>query len=186
MNPGESDRQRHRLFVAIELPEHLHLELDALQDDFEGARWVPPANRHLTLRFIGEVNTKLRETILRSLGTIEAARIELDAAGLTILPSYRRPRILALAMTQNSDLSALQQNVEDVLQMQGLEPETKPFRPHITMARLRRVSSVSARRYVNAASWIRASFTASRFVLFESHRASNGVSYEALAVYPLA
>ena len=44
-----------RLFVALPIPEELREELAGLAGGIQGARWVPPENYHLTLRFIGEI-----------------------------------------------------------------------------------------------------------------------------------
>ena len=71
-----------RLFVGLDLPWELRQRLAVLAGGIPGARWVPPDNYHLTLRFIGEVLPHQAEEVDLSLTTLRARGFELTLAGL--------------------------------------------------------------------------------------------------------
>ena len=72
-----------RLFVALDLPWELRQRLAALSGGgIPGARWVPPENYHLTLRFIGETPGHRAEEIDIALATLRARGFSLTLAGV--------------------------------------------------------------------------------------------------------
>jgi 2'-5' RNA ligase len=71
-----------RLFVALDLPPLVKAQLAALSGGIPGAKWIPPENYHLTLRFIGEIEPWLAEEVDAALAAIRAPRFDLALAGL--------------------------------------------------------------------------------------------------------
>ena len=139
-----------RLFAAIELPEAtltvLHAFTAKLRNKSAGATWVKPGNLHLTLRFYGEVSEKnataLSNCLTEHLAPLEAP--ELLARGVGAFPSIRKPSILWVGIeTLSGDLSGLQCATEQAALDTGLAPETRPFHPHLTLARLRKGADAS-------------------------------------------
>jgi 2'-5' RNA ligase len=127
-----------RVFVAIEIPDAIKHDLARFVSELHGARWVPPEQNHLTLRFIGEVDPDQLAAIKGALSRIAFAPFPLTLQGVGHFPPGRRlPRVLWVGMPPNGALTELQQRVEQALAAVGLPPEVRPFSPHLTLARLK-------------------------------------------------
>lgn len=124
-----------RLFVALELPETVRDQLARLMLGLPGVRWVPPANYHLTLRFIGEVNAPEAEEVDLALAGIRAKPFELRLSGLGTFEKAGRVQSLHAVAERTPGLQHLQAKIETALQRAGLPPERRRFAPHVTLAR---------------------------------------------------
>ena len=71
-----------RLFVALPVPEDVTLGLNEMCSGFPGAKWIPPENYHLTLRFIGEVEGGLADDLDAALGKISAPAFDVSLTEL--------------------------------------------------------------------------------------------------------
>ncbi len=143
--PGEGG-DRARLFVAIRFPESLRAALWAatvpLREAGPSVRWTPVGQLHITLRFLGNVPTGSIDRIDERLREAAAgcARFTLPLGGVGAFPSLRRPRVLWLGAGPGPELSTLYAAVETALGPCGFGPEDRPFRPHVTLGRVRRGS----------------------------------------------
>ncbi len=134
-----------RLFVALPIPPDLRSSIHdwgrVAISTLPGARLVPERNLHLTLRFLGEVD---ESEVARLLGAIESSvaahpPFEATLAGPGTLPGGSRARVAHLGIEPDPRLDALRSDVADGVEaVLGLEPESRPFRPHLTIARTRR------------------------------------------------
>ena len=134
-----------RSFIAIELPDDLKLALTRLQEQLKSGKstsvkWVDPYNIHLTLKFLGNISTSIVDKIARALE--EAVRgispFHLEVKGLGAFPSLKRVQVVWVGITGEVDrLSQLKQRIESGLADLGYVPESRPFTPHPTLARLR-------------------------------------------------
>lgn len=175
-----------RLFVAIELPAVIKDGLLALREELAGARWVNPAQLHLTLRFIGEVDDQTTETIRASLATIRRAPFQLAMSGVGHFPRSKEPRILWAGMQGDDNLLLLQREVEHAVQRAGFPGETRPFAPHITIARLKGTSSPMVAAFEHRhGTFSSPPFPVASFYLFRSIFSAQAVSHEILAQYLL-
>jgi RNA 2',3'-cyclic 3'-phosphodiesterase len=172
-----------RLFVALELPAPVRSDLAAFgraaasHDD--ALRAVREDALHLTLAFLGH----------RSLEEIDPARSAVRGVrspvphltlGEPLWLAPRRPHVLTVALVDRGGvLEALQAQVVSLLAAAlPWEPETRPFRPHATVARVRRGWRPRVRDLPDGP-W--ASFAAESVVLFRSHLGGRGPArYEAL------
>lgn len=145
-----------RSFVAIELPEGLKLELDDLVERLtshgqSGVRWVDPHSIHLTLKFLGDVAVDRLDDIAAAL--TESVRgifpFRLGLGGLGVFPNPKRVRVAWVGVSGETDkLRQLQRQVESTLENLGFAAESRPFTPHLTLARLRdRVSADERARF---------------------------------------
>lgn len=175
-----------RLFVAIEVPADVQARLDALEDERLKARWVPSANRHLTLKFIGQVDAEAVQDIVDKLGRVESRPVMVVLRGLHVFPSNRRPRILVAAVEPDEVLATLHRDIEQVLQEIGIPRETKSYRPHITVARLKHERPERIREFMREKSpSVVAAFVASRFRLYESMLKPTGAAYSVRSEFAL-
>lgn len=104
-----------------------------------GLRAVAPATLHVTLRFLGEREAADVEALLAAAGELPAAAPPFQArcGALRLLPSTRRPRVLAAELDSDGALEALAAAARAVASAVGIEPDPRPFLPHLTLARLR-------------------------------------------------
>jgi len=176
-----------RLFVALDLPEEALSALAAFRDAaVDPAVWRPldAASFHVTLAFLGhrpEEDVAAVGGVLAGLAAREPPALALGD-GLLLPP--RRARVLTVALEDASGaLGALQAEVSQGLAGAGLyEPEARPFRPHVTVARLR--SGARAPRTIAAAPE-RIAFRAGAVVLYRSHVGRGGARYEPLVTRTL-
>jgi 2'-5' RNA ligase len=127
-----------RLFAGLPLPDvaterltRLRLRLAAPGD---GLRWSTPEQWHITLRFFGEVGIEAAAALSQASRQLRSPvpRVCMSELGL-----FAAKGILFAGIGSSIDLEGLQAEVEQVAAQAGLLPESRPFRPHITLARSR-------------------------------------------------
>lgn len=129
-----------RTFVAIDLPEEIRERVREFQAILtqSGGRLaiVDPANLHITLKFLGEVEPERIEPIIEALRAVRAAPFELTV-GCAVCNPPRRPRVVWCGITDAGESAALARQVDDLLAPLGFPRENRPFRPHATLARVK-------------------------------------------------
>jgi 2'-5' RNA ligase len=181
-----------RLFVALDLPWSLRERLAMLSGaGIPGARWVPPENYHLTLRFIGETPAYRAEEIDLALAGLRGRGFSLTFAGLGVFakggPKGERATTLWVGVERNPLLDHLQSKIETALQRAGLEPERRRFAPHVTLARLDGVPEAKLAAFVQAHNLFRSDpVPIEHFTLFSSRLGKEQSVYTAEVEYALA
>ncbi len=175
-----------RLFVAIPLPGDVRERLGLLAGGIPGAKWVEPANLHLTLRFIGEVEEPVVAEIAAALETIEAAPFTIELDGMGDFGSGKRLRALWAGVARNEALKNLHARIESALVRVGLEPERRRFTPHVTLARLKGAPAARARRFIAENGAFRAGpIPVAGFSLYSSFLSRNSAIHDPVAEFPL-
>lgn len=137
-----------RAFIAVRFPDPLNSHLRGLQENLKSrgwnVRWVRPDNIHLTIKFLGNIETARVEPICCALS--ELCRLEaplnLSLKGVGVFPGLKRPRVVWAGIGEGRDrLIALQRRVEDRLAAGGIKREARPFRAHLTLGRFRGLSA---------------------------------------------
>lgn len=149
------------------------------------ARFVRPEGLHVTLRFLGAVPPEAVPPLVAAVGQelCEVPRGPVRLGALHAFPSARRPRVLALALGPAEALGALAAAVERGVVSAGFAPEPRPFRAHVTLARVR-----EGQRLPVPGPDVPApdgSFEAREVVLFESRPGAGGSIYTPLERLPL-
>jgi 2'-5' RNA ligase len=133
-----------RSFIAIELPPEVIQALTGLQEKLKAGgrqvKWVEPGNIHLTLQFLGNIDTvitgKITTAIEHAVSGVHPFPIEVG--GLGVFPNIQRVQIIWVGLTGEIEkLAYLQQSIGENLQPLGFTPETRPFTPHLTLGRVR-------------------------------------------------
>jgi len=140
-----------RLFVAIELPESTKRLLVDLDPQIHGARWLDAKQMHLTLAFFGvvpeDVDVKLRE----KLSAIVFGAFFLPIVGVGTFPPKGPPKIIWIGVGRgHPHLFQLHKRVQEAALGAGMEPELRPFHPHVTLARCQRISLELIRKFLKA------------------------------------
>ncbi|MGF1606074.1 MAG: RNA 2',3'-cyclic phosphodiesterase [Rhodothalassiaceae bacterium] len=178
----------HRLFVGLELPDRIKGHLIALMGGLEGVRWQTEDQLHLTLRFIGEVDRAKAEDIRSALGLVSGEPFDVKLEGVGYFGPDRSPRLLWAGVADPAPLKHLHEKLDQALTRVGIAPESRKFKPHVTLARFRRPAAATARLPLfleRSACLSLPAFTVTRFVLFESHLLGEGACYDAVESYPL-
>lgn len=180
-----------RLFVAVALAPDVARRVAETLPDVPGARRAPAEQLHLTLAFIGQVDAArlpdagaALERAVRGHGPIDVALGRLGR-----FPDRGAPHTIWIGVERGAaELSALAASVRAALAAVRVPFDAKPFRPHITVARLRDGDVATGRDIVAAlerASAKSIAFRADAVTLFESVLSSKGARYTARAVVPL-
>ena len=191
--PEPDDPARPRLFFAVPIPDparRLVADLMArvqasVGDGRAKIRWVRVEGLHLTLRFLGQTPRERVAPLTRMLDTLGAAT---PPFGVTIaragsFPNPARPRTLWLGIEEGADeLAKLAADLEVGATVDGQAIGTKPFAPHLTIARTDglRSAGAAAAALRDAAEALEATFVADRVVLYQSHLGRGPATYEAL------
>ena len=135
-----------RVFCAIDLPKHAReriinhtASLRAL-GDYAQASWSREENIHLTLKFLGEIQTSrlsnLSSAAARSVADFSPFQITLEETG--VFPKHGTPRVLWIGVKDESGkLAEFHTRLEEACAGEGFAREERPFHPHLTIARLR-------------------------------------------------
>ena len=179
-----------RLFVALELPQALRMRLSYLAGGLPGARWAPPENLHVTLRFIGEVTPDQAEEADAALASLRAPAFALTLAGIGTFnrggAKNERATSLWAGVERCAKLDQLQARVEAKLQRAGFPPERRRFTPHVTLARTSAVAETALAGWVQSHNLFRAEpVPVEHFTLFSSRRGKEASYYTAEVEYPL-
>jgi 2'-5' RNA ligase len=135
-----------RLFFAVELSREVReaaaAHVSRLRRDFPGARvsWPRPENLHLTLKFLGEVEATRVDSLWEAAAVAGAGvgPFSLTIEGTGTFPTHGLARVLWLGVRDGSDqLARLQFRLDKECAQAGFPRESKPFKPHLTLARLR-------------------------------------------------
>jgi 2'-5' RNA ligase len=138
-----------RLFVAIDFPQSVRRFLVDLDPRIRGVRWTAAEQMHLTLGFFGGVPENIDGKFREKLSTIHFGAFFLPIAGLGTFPPKGPPKIVWIGVGRgHPHLFQLHKRVTEAALAVGLEPDLRPFHPHITLARCRDVSPQSIRKFL--------------------------------------
>jgi 2'-5' RNA ligase len=175
-----------RLFVALDLPEAVRARLAMLQSGVPGARWVAQENLHLTVRFLGEVDTGTAHDLDAELARVDAPAFDFGLSAVSFFGPERKPQVLWAGVDRAEPLQFLHAKVNRAAVAAGLPADDRKFHPHVTLARLRDTPMRRVRDWLSGNALFQAGpIEADRFVLFRSHLGKEGPAYEPLAEYAL-
>ncbi len=178
-----------RTFIALELPSSFkqalfrQAQLFAGQDKRQHIRWLPPENYHLTLAFLGDIDSArlsgLQFALEQKLESVKAVPCKISA--ITPFP-FSRPKIAAALLECTAELLQLQTDVAKCVRSCGISIERRRFVPHVTLGRLK----PHARKSVDLQTQnILFTEVADAVTLFQSELTHNGAIHTALAEIPL-
>jgi 2'-5' RNA ligase len=193
---GQEEPPGLRVFVCLRLPGELIDRVRELQQRLKrrlgemGIRWTPPDQWHLTLRFLGSVPAAEITPLARALGEVgrHTRPFTLVSGGLGCFPAPARPRVLWLGVGgATRELGSLHRAVADHTAAWGDHEESRPFAPHLTLARFRpeaRCQADLARLLTEESADVAGDWSVADLCLMESELLAGGARHSVLAEVP--
>lgn len=186
---------RHiRAFICFKLPGRIISSIRGLQKSMHNSglqvRWVRPENIHLTIKFLGNIRVSdindieiaVQET------AVNFSPLLLSAGGAGVFPNIRKPRVIWTGIEgQRKELVDLQKMLAEKLGCIGFPKETRPFKGHLTIGRLKgRVDSRKLAENISRVnSFTTKQFFCDRIFLMQSELKPSGPIYSRLMSEPL-
>jgi RNA 2',3'-cyclic 3'-phosphodiesterase len=184
-----------RIFCAIDISEDLRARVtdyieklcQAVPD--ASASWSRSENIHLTLKFFGDVERDLTENLSRAAARVaeESAPFQISVGNTATFPKHGQPRVLWIGVEDPSyQLINLQQRLENECAREGFPKEERAFRPHLTLARIRRPhGSRTLGEIHRKMGFAAARFVVSELLLIRSELSSEGSKYTLISRHRL-
>jgi len=177
-----------RLFIALPLEktveDYLSRLILQLKQKGGAVKWVAPQNIHLTVRFLGDTDEKIIDPLKHELDGVVARHRNISTAldRLGAFPNLKRPRVIWIGLGEHLDaMRELAADTEQAVRSLGFEPETKSFRPHLTLGRVRDARDVGQLvDYIGLCKVEKTGFMLDRLVLFKSTLTPRGPIYDRL------
>jgi 2'-5' RNA ligase len=177
-----------RSFIALELRPEIQKELERIQGELKKAgadvKWVNPEGIHLTLKFLGNVSLDLIEEIKKIIEQLAKKHhcFELKISGISAFPKIEYPRVIWVGIEQGFDQSAqLARELEEGLVGLGFLPEKRPFKPHLTLGRVRSSRNrIQLKELLQSTTSLPKTMQVEKLILFKSTLTSQGAIYQPL------
>ena len=183
-----------RAFLAILPPEDILQAMSRLQEKLKREvsgriSWTRPEGRHLTLKFFGDVSMEDVDKISAAVQNRVASGLSLNlkVEKLGVFPDARKPRILWCGMAGDvTKLSVLQKQLDTDFDALGFPKDDRPFRAHLTLARIKDPHGVSGigEALAKHGAFAAGEFICRELVLFQSRLTPQGAIYTKLAAFP--
>ena len=186
--------ERHsHFFFAVRLPEHTKLimkdHMEEIKERVPFSRWVHYMDLHITLAFLGSASP---DKLAEATKNVKAALIDEPALTLNInklgfFGSVDSPRVFWADSEESYELKTIRQKVFSACEKAGFQLETRPFRPHITLARKWSGAHPFDKDMLDLWNELQPNpllFLAGDVVLYQTHL-NKTPKYEAINIYPL-
>lgn len=172
-----------RTFIAIDVPENEVMDEFCTRwhghEPFRLFKWVPPANRHITLHYLGATSPGQLEMLKQSLTTLaNLPAFSLQLKGIGVFPDLKNPRVLWAGVALESQLESLYRQLLEMVMACGFTPEKHSYLPHVTLARMGSGFGDAISELLDGSkSVVWAEITVRQVTLFESVSSPVGVQY---------
>ena len=185
--------QRTHYFLAVRIPEEtkriMKAHIEKIKEVLHFSRWVHYQDLHITLAFLGAVNPEklaaAEINVKDVLSDVKALKLKINKLG--IFGQEDSPRVLWADTEESTELKAIRKKVFSASERAGFQLETRPFRPHITVAR--KWIGAHPFQMEQLEVWNKLQpellpFQASEVVLYQTHL-NKIPKYEAITLFPL-
>lgn len=186
-----------RLFIACEVPEEVQNAMANVIEQLrepsgQAVRWVKSESVHVTLKFLGEVQQKKLPAIKMALGeaVMRHAPFNLELDNMGLFGGREGLRVMWVNIAGDVlRLEALVRDVNLALSVVGFEPDRRPFRPHLTIGRVRDEVDTRQRAAIEVETGKvdvpSVSWRTSQISLMRSRLTREGAMYDVVATFPL-
>lgn len=176
-----------RLFIAIPIDSEIRKKLGSLGGTIPGARPVPEDQIHLTLRFIGEVESNIFHDIREQLHELSSKPLQISVKGTGHFPPRGNPRVIWAGIEPAGDVIILRNRINTILSRCGIDPERRKFRAHITLARLENSPPERVAHFLTGNALLHSPpFAVDHVNLYSSKLTPDGAIHRIEGSYPLA
>jgi len=167
-----------RLFAALAVPDDIAAGLASRQTGILGARWRPLDSLHITLRFFGDVAEPVAEDLDAKLDHLRGGPLSLTLDGVGCFGEGADIHAVWAGVAESEALRVLAGRCEAAARRAGLMADKRAYRPHVTLAYLRRPDPTQVAAWIQANALLRSpAFEVGRFGLYSSHGTSEGSRY---------
>ncbi len=179
-----------RSFIAVPIPDDLRRALGAGAEksfgDINHVRTVRPGGMHITLKFLGDIKKERIESIGRVLSIVAGknSSFTLKSEGIGGFPNLKNPRVLFAPLIGDAQkLIQMAADLDAALEKLGFEAEKRPFRAHLTLARVKTQKQLGLIRKRAGAleKKIFGEFKVEELILYRSDLRLEGARYTPLA-----
>jgi 2'-5' RNA ligase len=175
-----------RLFAAVPVPEDIATALARRQTGLAGARWRTAEQLHLTLRFFGEVREDVARDLDAELSAVGGEPFDIMLQGAGAFGEGHDLEAVWAGVADSEPLRRLAKACESAARRAGIKPERRQYRPHVTLAYLRRPDPDKVAAWIQANNLLKSPpIRVDRFGLYSSFLASEGAQYRLEAEYAL-
>lgn len=178
-----------RIFFAVDLPLSVKEKLGQFigqlkkKSKSNAIRWTKPENLHITLQFLAEVRAEHLTTLLDNVranveGAVKNSTFTFGA--LHLFPNPYRPRVIVLDITPQEQMAALASLIGDGIKISNYEVETRPFRGHLTLGRIKHAQGVNLNFLSEVSNPELEAVALEEVVLFRSEPQEDGSKYTPL------
>jgi 2'-5' RNA ligase len=174
-----------RLFAALPLPPEIADGLSRRQIGVAGARWSPPENFHITLRFFGDLDEPSAEALDEALSLIVWRPLSLTLEGVGVFGEGWDIHAVWAGVKPDAQLIRLAQACDRAARKTGLKSEARAYKPHVTLAYLKRPDPAELGVWLQRHNLLQSPpFLATEFCLYASHSTKHGSRYQLERRYP--
>lgn len=175
-----------RLFAAIAIPPEIGRGLVARQVGIDGARWRPLEAFHVTLRFYGEVRQDVARDLDAELLRVAGRPFEIALEGAGSFADGDEINAVWAGVADSAELRRLAEACEGAARRAGLKPHKRNYKPHVTLAYLRRPDPAEVAAWIQSNNLLKSPpITVDRFGLYSSVLTKDGSHYTLEAEYGL-
>ena len=155
----------------------------------EKIKWTDVFNLHLTLRFLGDTQPDTAAAISAKLeavaGNIPPFSFSIEHTG--VFPNFRSPRVLWMGIKDTGGLNLLKNEVDEIVNSAGFMPDDRPFKPHLTLGRLKYIKNRhKVKEVIEKYQGLFQKESIDKFVYFESKLTPDGPLYSEIGKYQLS
>ena len=178
-----------RLFIALDIPAEIRARLTEYMERARAlapdARWARVEGLHVTLKFIGHVDDAVVEKIQAALASIKVTPFDVRFPGVGFFPNPNAARVFWAGVDGGDHLPLLASTIDGALERLGFARETKPYHPHLTLARTSSRPLRELRPLLAEAPPQFGTMTAREFFLYQSQPQKGGSKYTKLERFGL-
>jgi 2'-5' RNA ligase len=178
-----------RLFIALDIPAEIRARLTEYMERARAlapeARWARVEGLHVTLKFVGHVEDTKVEPIKAALRSIKTAPFEVKFVGVGFFPNPNAGRVFWAGVDGGDSLPSLASSIDAAMEKLGFSRETKPYHPHLTLARTSSRPLRELRPLLADSPPQFGTMTAREFFLYQSQPQKGGSKYTKLERFGL-
>ena len=175
-----------RLFAALPVPLDIAEGLARRQQGLPGARWSAADSLHVTLRFFDEIDETVAADLDAALAAVSMEGFEVSLSGTGAFGDPARMRAVWAGVAESEPLRRLAGKCEAAARRCGLKGESRVYRPHVTLAYLKRTPQARVAAWAQGHNLLRSPpWRVRAFGLYSSWRSTDGSRYELEREYPL-